>query len=91
MNAHVRSAGLFVVLVVVTATHAFAGQNWELEAHGGVTTSTGGSDASPSTSHERDDTNDHQCSRAQAHHDQHHDLRSIWDGLVAVPYIHWSA
>ena len=40
MNAHVRSAGLFVVLVVVTATHAFAGQNWELEAHGGVLTST---------------------------------------------------
>lgn len=37
---HVRSAGLFALLVVGTATHVFAGQKWEIEAHGGVLTST---------------------------------------------------
>ncbi|HEX7798523.1 MAG TPA: hypothetical protein VF456_29365 [Vicinamibacterales bacterium] len=37
---HVRSAGLFALLAFGTATHVFAGQNWEIEAHGGVLTST---------------------------------------------------
>jgi opacity protein-like surface antigen len=42
---HVRSAGLFALLVLGTATHVFAGQNWEIEAHGGVLTSTNPSSA----------------------------------------------
>jgi hypothetical protein len=37
---HVRSAGLLALLVLGTATHLFAGQKWEIEAHGGVLTST---------------------------------------------------
>jgi hypothetical protein len=40
MKTDARSLGVFVVLVVVTATPAFAGQHWEIEAHGGVLTST---------------------------------------------------
>jgi opacity protein-like surface antigen len=37
---YVRSAGLFALLVLGTTTHVFAGQNWEIEAHGGAFTST---------------------------------------------------
>jgi len=36
----VRSAGVFALLVLGMATHLFAGQSWEIEAHGGVLTST---------------------------------------------------
>jgi hypothetical protein len=36
MKAPLRLVGFFLVLVVATATHAFAGQGWEIEAHGGV-------------------------------------------------------
>jgi len=37
---NVRSAGFLSLVMVVTATHAFAGQGWEIEAHGGVLMST---------------------------------------------------
>src|SRR5215475_1856210 len=40
MNSHVRSVGLVAVLVAAAANHAFAGQRWEIEAHGGVLSST---------------------------------------------------
>jgi hypothetical protein len=33
---NVRAAGFFAAVLVVTATPAFAGQGWEIEAHGGV-------------------------------------------------------
>jgi hypothetical protein len=37
---NVRAAGFFAAIIVVSATHAFAGQGWEIEAHGGVLMST---------------------------------------------------
>jgi hypothetical protein len=40
MRVPPRLVGFFSVLVVATATHAFAGQRWEIEAHGGVLMST---------------------------------------------------
>jgi opacity protein-like surface antigen len=40
MRAPLGLVGFFSVLVVATATHAFAGQRWEIEAHGGVLMST---------------------------------------------------
>jgi opacity protein-like surface antigen len=40
MTTHVRLVGLLLALVAATTTPAFAGQGWEIEAHGGVFTST---------------------------------------------------
>ena len=36
MRAPLRFVGFLSALIVATATHAFAGQGWEIEAHGGV-------------------------------------------------------
>jgi hypothetical protein len=53
MRAPLRCACFYSILVVATATHAFAGQKWEIEAHGGVlmsTNPTGGTTALPPAS-----------------------------------------
>src|SRR5262249_58086236 len=40
MTINVRLIGLLLALAAMTATHASAGQGWEIEAHGGVVAST---------------------------------------------------